>query len=647
MRYILKMITSLAIVIGIVTADSSLGHSQPNFGQVAPVFSLNDVDGKQHDLSKMKNRPIIILYFFDVESETSQEGLLSLDQLTQKHAGADLNVWGITRSAKETVSKFISRSGLRYPILLDTSNVCDLYNARFVLPTIYILGPKLKVKNQIQGGGDSTEIMLTRLAENQLQRKKYPSAQTISKHVEKSNSQNIQAKMVKVWSEIKTGRLEAAERTCRKLSQSKGQEEILGKECLASIFYMKGQTERAQPLADELVKIAPDRVHAYMVLGDILYRKGRKKQASVEYKKAVQTKSGADFQKAEAHDKFGRLQASLGNLQQARELYDQAVAIDPYLIEATTNKGMTYEKEGNWDKALDAYREALVMNKDDVFAEALAKRAQTMVRLQNDVARKNRMDKLVQRLAKRFRKLREIEAKEDLDEWTSRPMIMSFVDFQEKGGMSERNGFSSVLMIQLSDQINSSGRVQAVERILIERLLEELNLGSSEVANPETALKLGKVLAARIIGTGSLHYFPSGTLMSLRLIDTETTEYSKVVTRQFAPGVSLKKELHRLNREILSAIIKKYPLRGFVVQASQDRIMINLGSKQGVSKDIRFEVLKEQEPIKYKGKLLISAPKTIAELQVVQVEPDLCYARILTQEDTITRDDKVQEKVDI
>jgi hypothetical protein len=75
--------------------------------------------------------------------------------------------------------------------------------------------------------------------------------------------------------------------------------------------------------------------------------------------------------------------------------------------------------------------------------------------------------------------------------------------------------------------------------------------------------------------------------------------------------------------------------------------MINLGSKQGVIKDTKFEVLKEQEPIKYKGKLLRSAPKTIAQLQVVQVEPDLCYARILNQQSSIARDDKVQEKVDI
>ncbi|NIO19366.1 MAG: hypothetical protein GTN76_01120, partial [Candidatus Aenigmarchaeota archaeon] len=80
---------------------------------------------------------------------------------------------------------------------------------------------------------------------------------------------------------------------------------------------------------------------------------------------------------------------------------------------------------------------------------------------------------------------------------------MSFVDFQEKGGLSERDGFSTVLAMQLTYYLNTSGRLKVVERALIERLLEELNLGSLDLADTETALKLGKVLAAKIIVTGT------------------------------------------------------------------------------------------------------------------------------------------------
>jgi len=648
MRPLAKTIVSLAILMAAIMAVGSPVYGQVGPGQKAPIFELADINGKRYNLAEMENQPMIILYFFDVASRSSQEGLLALDDLAERFADANLKMWAITRSAKDKVKEFLSKRPIDYPFLLDTSKVSDLYQARFVLPTICILGPKLQILDYIQGGGEATEIMLTKLAEKELQRKQPAIAIAISETVTHKNPQNLEAKMVKGYAEIKGGDLDAAEKTFRNLSQSKGQGEILGKEGLVSVYAAKGQYDKALKLAEEVEKMAPDRGHVNAVKADILYIKGKKNEAQAEYQKAARKKSAVLYQKAVTLNKLGRLQASVGNLSQARELYRQAVAIDPFYIEATANSGQTYEKEGKWDKALDAYRQALAIHKNDAFAAALAKRAQSMLVLQNDVARKKRMDELIQRLAERFRKQPKSNFWKEEDTWTSRPMILSFVDLQEKGGLSEREGLASVLMSQLSDQINASGRIQAVERNKIEKLLDELNLGSSDLADPDTALRLGKVLAAKIIATGSLYNLPTGngTILSLRLIDTETAALPKVINRQFNSIVPLDKELDRLNREILSALIQKYPLQGFVVQASQDRIMINLGSSQGVSKNTKFEVLKEQKPIKYKGKLLRSAPKAIAQLQVEQVEPDLCYARILKQLSSIARDDKVQEKIE-
>jgi hypothetical protein len=48
--------------------------------------------------------------------------------------------------------------------------------------------------------------------------------------------------------------------------------------------------------------------------------------------------------------------------------------------------------------------------------------------------------------------------------------------------------------------------------------------------------------------------------------------------------------------------------------------------------------------VEYKGKKLQAAPKIIGKLEVVTVEPDLCYARILSSERPLKQDDKVVEK---
>jgi peroxiredoxin len=158
---------------GVVIVFSLIGSSwaQITPGQPAPMFTLKDTQGESHDLSGLRGHAMIVLYFFDVKSRPSQEGLLSLHQLVKQYEDADLTVWGVTRSSKEEVAKFMAQINLDFPVLLDNSGVSDLYQARFILPTVCVLGPNLNVLDYHQGGGKITEISLQRLAERELRRK--------------------------------------------------------------------------------------------------------------------------------------------------------------------------------------------------------------------------------------------------------------------------------------------------------------------------------------------------------------------------------------------------------------------------------------------------------------------------------------------
>ena len=643
MRAISRLISSVLVVTTLI-----LGVCWPCYGQLAagktvPAFSLKGSGDKTHDLAVMKDQPMIILYFFDAESRPSQEGLLSLDKLSSQYKESDMIVWGITLSSKDKVAEFIKSANPNFPILLDDSGVSDLYEARFILPTVCIVGPELKLIDYFQGGGKTTEVMLVRLAERELQRKHTALAKAISEHVEKKNPKNLQAKTVKGYASLKEGKVEQAEAVFTELAGNKGEGEILGKEGLASVYAKKGQADKAMEAVKEVEKKAPDRAYVHVVKADILYSQNKKAEAKNSYQTAVEKKSAAPFQKAMAYNQLGRFHAGERNYQKARELYDQAVEIDPYYIEATSNKGVAYEKEGKWDEALKAYTRATTLDKTDTFAAVLAKKAQEMLALQKNVAEKKRIDTLVKELAARYRS-QEKAASKTSDTWTSRPMVLTFVDFQEQGGLSARDGFSSVLTSNLADQLNSSGRVQVVERVLLERLLEELNIGSSELADPETALKLGKVLSAKIIGTGSFIYMQDQTLLSMRLIDTETSAIPKVITTQFGSQYPLTKKLHEINRDILNTVIQKYPLQGYVVKLVGGQALLNIGGRQGVVLGTGFDVVEEGETIEYKGKMLQSAPKSIGHVEVVQVEPDLCYAKIVKKDREFKTDDKVKEK---
>lgn len=201
-----------------------------------------------------------------------------------------------------------------------------------------------------------------------------------------------------------------------------------------------------------------------------------------------------------------------------------------------------------------------------------------------------------------------------------------------------------MLTSQLAEQLNQSGRVQVVERVIMDRLLEELNIGSSDLADPETALRLGRIMAAKIVTTGSLLHLPDSSLLNMRMIDSETTAIPKVLTRKLPQsGVNFEEDMQWLNRQMLETIVARYPLRGYVVQASGEEAIINLGSGQGVVNGTVFEVIEEGKPVKYKGKTMRGLPVNIGKVEAVRVEPDMCSVRILEQSRPLKRDDKIQE----
>ena len=636
---VMRLLTTATVLLFSVTT----GHAQLTSGQAAPLFSLKDMNGRTFDLAAKKDKQLTILYFFDVNSRPSQEGLFSLNQLARQYA-ADLSVSAITTSPRDKVAQFGSSTGLLFPLILDTGNVSTLYHAKLVLPVVCIIGPGLKVLDYFQGGGKTTEAMLVRLAERQLQRKMTKVAKAISTELVKKNPRNVKAKAVIGYAAMKGAELNEAETVFREIERQGADGDVIGKEGLADVYAKRNQHDKALKLLSEVERKAPDRSYAHVIKGNILYAQNRKKEAEVEYRSAVTKKSAEPYQDAVRYNQLGRYYANTGKSGDAKEWYDKAVTIDPYYVEGTTNKGLVLEKEGKWDQALKTYQQALSVDKNDMYAAVLARRAQEMLDLQKDTDRSKRMDLLVKELTARFKSQKGEKPPEDT--WTSRPMVLTFYDFEEKGGLAERGGFSSVFISELTSRLNASGRVTVVERALMERLLTELNLGSSELANPDTSLKLGKILAAKLIGTGSLFSLPDGSMLTFRLIDTETSDIPQLTTNPLEADFAIDKEILRMNRDILKTVMTKYPLQGYVMKVAGDETVINIGARQGVVSGTRFKVIEESEMTEYKGRKLRSLPKVVGQVEVARVEPDLAYVKSVSLQRPLKADDKIQEWLD-
>ncbi|MGD9365681.1 MAG: tetratricopeptide repeat protein [Desulfobacteraceae bacterium] len=620
------------------------GHAQPKVGQPAPLFLLKNPNGQSYELATMKDQPMVIIYFFDVDSSSSIEGLLHLDSLAKQYKDADLVVWGITRSSRSKVKGFASRSKLSFPVLIDGGKVSDIYAARMILPTVCIIGPDLRLLDYFQGGGKNTEKMLVALAERKLQNRQAELAKAISTQVTKKNPKNVQAKTVTGYAELKEGDLKAAEKTFYEISRDKGRGEILGKEGLSQVYAQKGQPEKALKLTEEVEAKAGQRPQSHVVKGDLLYSQNKTKAAEAEYRKAIGKSGGPSTHRAVAYNQLGRIYAMKGDYTKSRDMYDKAVALDPYYIEATSNKGMVYERQGQWDRALESYRRAQAIDRNDPFAAALAENAKKMLLLNKDPDQRKKMEQQIDTYVRRYKEGAAGQFVNPEDPWTTGPMALTLVEPHESGGLSKRDGFGRVLGIYLASHLNASGRVKVIEPAIMDRVIKKLGLKRKDLAKADVALRLANAFNTRLIGKGTLYHLSDGTLLNLKLMEVDGPDVSHTVQRQFASSVTLRKDLHWLNREILTTVMTQYPLKAFVVEVTGNQILLNLGADQGVVPGALFDVVEVKPPVNFKGKLFQPEPAVMATIEVVQTDPDFSYAHIKEQRRPIKVEDKLRER---
>jgi TolB-like protein len=107
-----------------------------------------------------------------------------------------------------------------------------------------------------------------------------------------------------------------------------------------------------------------------------------------------------------------------------------------------------------------------------------------------------------------------------------------------------QKGIAGMLISELA--ANPAARV--VEREQIQSLLDEQHLGTSGQVDPQTAARIGKLVGARYIITGTFIDFYGDFRVDLRLVNTETSEIIKV-------------ESDRMQRDHLFDIIRSLATR--------------------------------------------------------------------------------------
>jgi hypothetical protein len=95
-----------------------------------------------------------------------------------------------------------------------------------------------------------------------------------------------------------------------------------------------------------------------------------------------------------------------------------------------------------------------------------------------------------------------------------------------------------VLSGEIVETAGRSAGYRVVERQRLQLALRELELGSSELADPSVQLHIGRIVGARRMIFGAYQVFGKTMRLDLRLVDVETSKVLKAVERT-APGEDL------------------------------------------------------------------------------------------------------------
>lgn len=114
-------------------------------------------------------------------------------------------------------------------------------------------------------------------------------------------------------------------------------------------------------------------------------------------------------------------------------------------------------------------------------------------------------------------------------------------------------GMGEVLSGQIAARIGEDGNYQMVERQYLLKAIEELHLGSSDLAAPETRLRLGRIIGAQQMVFGAFQVVGKQMRLDLRRVDVASGKIIKT-----ASGTAATSELNEWLRaadEAASALI--------------------------------------------------------------------------------------------
>ncbi len=113
-------------------------------GEIAPDFSLKDMDGNPVAFSQFKGK-VIILDFFATWCPPCRQEIPDFIELQKTYEGKGFTMVGVALVSAGDAKDFADKVGINYPVLIDDGKVSALYGPVRSIPTTFVIDKDMKV----------------------------------------------------------------------------------------------------------------------------------------------------------------------------------------------------------------------------------------------------------------------------------------------------------------------------------------------------------------------------------------------------------------------------------------------------------------------------------------------------------------------
>ena len=207
---------------------------------------------------------------------------------------------------------------------------------------------------------------------------------------------------------------------------------------------------------------------------------------------------------------------------------------------------------------------------------------------------------------------------------------IAVLDFQLQGGKHDSADMGKIVAEWLITALVKEGRFDVIERRLLEKVLQEQKIGVSGVVDESSASKLGRVLGAKIVITGTVLEFQNVLEVNARILEVES---SSIIAAENVKSTSGAARLEDLVVEMAQKIISDFPLEGYIAQREEKTVLLDLGQRAGIRKGMRFIAFKEGRVIKHPktGEVLDIETIETGEIEIVEVNTKTARGTIVRE----------------